>query len=491
MVFVFVFVVATVFAVATVFVAPPPRQRMSSECAEDMELQELIPSTPRQTHDGSSTASSSSSYSDLLASFEASVGVVNMAHTGKGSLLTSTVNLTNTIVGGGMLALPFAFKSAGLLLGMLMLAAVIVTTDFSVRLLHDAGVRTRRPLFRPLTERTLGPRVVPFVQICIILQSYGTCIGYYVIIADMVQPLLAEILSPDSPFASRTFVGLVSLAVTAPLVCLSSLAALRHTSLAAVGAIAFLVAAVATRAGPAISSGTHEGSRAAEHVPSAPIVWVEGGPHIALAVPIFAFAYSCHFNVPAIIAELERPTRSRVLTFVRSALGIVSSVYLAVSVLGYLTFRGDVEGNLLNSYPSDDYLIDTARVALALVVTFSVPLMIHPSRVMLEQLLFPNSFGNSFVRPRVIALSLVSFAFLISVLVSDISVVFGLVGSTVTPIVSYLLPAAFFLSAPSQPLSPNEKVKRWGAYAVFVGGVIIMIVATTVNIVTIAQDDRS
>ncbi|KNC53700.1 glutamine-scyllo-inositol transaminase [Thecamonas trahens ATCC 50062] len=169
-----------------------------------------------------SSLSSSSSLSDLLSTFTAGVGSRTSARgahpRGTASVLTSTVNLTNTIVGGGMLALPFAVKSAGLVLAVALLVAVMITTAFSVGLLVEAGKSTRAPLFTDLTAATLGRKWVPVVQISVILQSYGTCIGYYIIIADMIQPLLAELWPGGSFFTSRAWVGLLALAVTGPLV---------------------------------------------------------------------------------------------------------------------------------------------------------------------------------------------------------------------------------------------------------------------------------
>ena len=40
----------------------------------------------------------------------------------KSSLLTGTLNLLNTIIGGGILSLPYAFRSGGMVVGVLELA---------------------------------------------------------------------------------------------------------------------------------------------------------------------------------------------------------------------------------------------------------------------------------------------------------------------------------------------------------------------------------
>ena len=57
------------------------------------------------------------------------------------SLLTCIFTLTSTIVGGGVLSLPYAFRRCGLLFGPVVLIAIAIMSDFSVYTLLSCARR--------------------------------------------------------------------------------------------------------------------------------------------------------------------------------------------------------------------------------------------------------------------------------------------------------------------------------------------------------------
>jgi len=78
------------------------------------------------------------------AHLRATSGAVNAAAgTGKSSLKSSIVNLTNTIVGGGVLALPYAFASCGFALGSLLLVVFGAASCFGLHLLSSSALKVR------------------------------------------------------------------------------------------------------------------------------------------------------------------------------------------------------------------------------------------------------------------------------------------------------------------------------------------------------------
>ena len=55
------------------------------------------------------------------------------------SLFATTANYVNSIIGSGMIGIPFALKEAGFGLGLILLVVVGVLTDYSLRLMVRAG----------------------------------------------------------------------------------------------------------------------------------------------------------------------------------------------------------------------------------------------------------------------------------------------------------------------------------------------------------------
>ena len=65
--------------------------------------------------------------------------LVNDEEQGGASLLATTANYVNSIIGSGMIGIPFALKEAGFGLGLVLLVLVGILTDYSLRLMVRAG----------------------------------------------------------------------------------------------------------------------------------------------------------------------------------------------------------------------------------------------------------------------------------------------------------------------------------------------------------------
>ena len=87
------------------------------------------------------------------------------------------VNLINSVVGVGILTIPFCFKECGLLLGAIVLAFAGFATFSSVALLLEAAVAKSKRNYEFLCKACFGATGkigVEFAQIGLML---GTCIG--------------------------------------------------------------------------------------------------------------------------------------------------------------------------------------------------------------------------------------------------------------------------------------------------------------------------
>ena len=65
--------------------------------------------------------------------------LVNDEEQGGASLMATTANYVNSIIGSGMIGIPFALKEAGFGLGLILLVLVAILTDYSLRLMVRAG----------------------------------------------------------------------------------------------------------------------------------------------------------------------------------------------------------------------------------------------------------------------------------------------------------------------------------------------------------------
>lgn len=94
------------------------------------------------------------------------------------SWLAGTLNLLNTIIGAGLLSLPFAFKSCGLLAGAAYQLVFGAMTLHAIRLLlsclHIAGAARS---YEELAQLALGRHGWLSYNLLAFANGYGSCLG--------------------------------------------------------------------------------------------------------------------------------------------------------------------------------------------------------------------------------------------------------------------------------------------------------------------------
>lgn len=129
---------------------------------------------------------------------------------------------------------------------------------------------------------------------------------------------------------------------------------------------------------------------------------------------------------------------------------------------------------MLNNYDFS-LLMNLTRLLFAVTIITTFPLATYPCRRALDSMFFmdrPYSYRRLFLW----TLLVVGLALLVSILVPDISVVFGITGSTAAMFTSYILPAVFFLRAHRQAGRAPSRGERVGAVAMIVVGAVMYVV---------------
>ena len=228
-------------------------------------------------------------------------------HLTKGaSLRTTTFNLVSTMLGSGMLSLPWVFARLGTCGGIiLMLITPLVgeRTIWFVTAAADAqGADVERTL-PPVVERTLGKSAALLCAFTLISLNYGVLVSYCVVIKGLLPTLALLILTPFGEMASppdrRLCLVVVAFCCLVPLSAMESTDELRYASIASVVLVYVFVACVCV-AGIATLLEKDEGNTHAFIHPENG--WWRGSVLDWLqCVPIVGFSYLCHMNVPAFV----------------------------------------------------------------------------------------------------------------------------------------------------------------------------------------------
>lgn len=297
-----------------------------------------------------------------------------------GSSLRGTVfNLVNSMIGGGILALPFAVAQSGLILGTSLIGLVALLTDISAYFIVYVADATRTKSFDAMAEALYGPRCGTLLHVTVFLQTLGCCAGYVVILGDML-PSAMEFLDAPSFLRDRATVLLtVGATMLLPLACLKSMSALSCVSF-----LCLLMILIFTTALFSMGTGIIDVSLPSDGPPR---LYPEGAVATLAQAPCILFAYICHMNIPILYGELRRQRlegvvskyttkRGKMMMAMHVSVLICVSVYLIGAVGGYMAFKNRIAHDVLLNLKNDTFVLAPyIKMAYALVIVCSYPIM--------------------------------------------------------------------------------------------------------------------
>ncbi|KAF9359026.1 hypothetical protein BGX26_000353 [Mortierella sp. AD094] len=407
-----------------------------------------------------------------------------------------TINLSNTILGTGMLAMPGALAAVGLLLGSLMIVFSACASGLGLYFLSRSASRTegRHASFFACSKLTYPWAAVIF-DFAIAIKCFGVGISYLIIIGDLMPGVVRSLseaafiaaggdgsgeMDPALWFlVDRRFWITIFMGIIAPISFLKKLDSLKATSALALSAVFYLVFIVIYfYSNPEKPLPPREELRLV-HISS----------QFFTTLPIFVFAFTCHQNIFSVYNELTDNGQSMLNRIITSSIGSAVVVYHIIGILGYLTFGNAVGSNIIQMYNSS-ILVTIGRVAIVILVLFSFPLQCHPCRACLDKVLFaigeywettrcgktrqysslaehdavdshaPSSVTatsahqhddhggpmpeTSELKYNIMTLAILIGSYIIAMTVTELEVVLSLVGSTGSTAISFILPGSFY-----------------------------------------------
>ncbi|XP_068602832.1 sodium-coupled neutral amino acid transporter 5b [Brachionichthys hirsutus] len=392
---------------------------------------------------------------------------------GETSFGMSVFNLSNAIMGSGILGLSYAMSNTGILLFLALLTCIACLSCYSIHLLlRSAGVVGIRA-YEQLGLRAFGQPGKIVAAIIITLHNIGAMSSYLFIVKSelplVIQAFLGHTSSSDDWFMNGNYlIVIVTLCIILPLTLMKHLGYLGYTSGFSLSCMVFFLSAVIYKrfhiACPLEVFGNSSVNHTAVLEDSCAAKFFTINQETAYSIPILVFAFVCHPEVFPIYTELSNPTKRRMQTIGNVSILGMFTMYFFTAIFGYLTFYGNTEAELLHAYSQVDpldTLILCVRLAVLVAVTLTVPVVLFPIRRALEQLLFPGKPFHWF-RHVAIALCLLSAVNLLVVLVPNIRDIFAVTGATTAPSLIFILPGLFYIRiipAEQEPMSSRPKIQ--------------------------------
>ncbi|KNC77179.1 hypothetical protein SARC_10351 [Sphaeroforma arctica JP610] len=295
-------------------------------------------------------------------------------------MLGTTMNMTNTIIGSGILSLPFSTSQVGWVLAAVLMFFGATFTWFGLHLLSAVAdsVGGRQTSFGGSANVTY-PWLVLVADLLVFFTMWAVCVVYMTIAAGLLPDVIRQFIDEDSEsspvYLEFWFWLLLCWLLAGSLSMLKSLWFLAYTSLVAVGCVFWTTFVVF-----AYSVGIFDPCDGiAEPCKGNTEAFIWDFQAIMRAFPVFVLAFCCGpvmFNIYNAMAE---QSAKRMDIAAMATMMLTTSLYLIISFCGYFTYGNLVNSNILMSYPIS-VVASLARLGTAFVVTVSYPLLMHAAR---------------------------------------------------------------------------------------------------------------
>ena len=399
------------------------------------------------------------------------------------SKVSSFVSLVKTIIGAGILSMPYAFSTDGVACGIFIVLLAAVTSGYGLflQVYVSKYVPPAHATFFNLCSITY-PNLSVVFDLAIAIQCFGCAISYLVLIGD-IMPTIVEHVPGISPENSRTFWIVVSALVCWPLSFLKNLDSLKYTSILGLVAIAYMVLLIV-------------GHFFAGDIPPSARGEVRWFPQSLTAVfstfSIVVFAITC-----------------------------TSALFIAVGISGYLTFGDLVLGNVILLYPNA-WTTTLGRICIIFTMVFSFPLMLHPARISVNNIYYwtkinvfasrqqetspnestallaeqPEEIHESQLKPTVvpfpssvfytITIGLLLVGYTLAASITSFALVLAVVGATGSTAISFILPGLFgykLIGSETDDPSNLERLLKLLSLLLVIWGLFVMVLCLYASVV--------
>uniref|UniRef100_A0A0B8RX28 Sodium-coupled neutral amino acid transporter 1-like n=1 Tax=Philothamnus irregularis TaxID=1899461 RepID=A0A0B8RX28_9SAUR len=379
---------------------------------------------------------------------------------GTTSLGMSVFNLSNAIMGSGILGLAFALANTGIVLFMLLLISVTLLSIYSINLLLACAKETGCMVYEKLGEQVFGTpgKIIVFGSTS--LQNTGAMLSYLFIVKNELPAAIKFLMGEGDTFVAwyvdgRVLVVAVTFLIILPLCLLKNLGYLGYTSGFSLTCMVFFLIVVIYKkfqlscpfldrnATDATFSNFSFGTEACKPK------YVTFNSKSVYALPTIAFAFVCHPSVLPIYSELKDHSQKRMQMVTKISFFAMFVMYFLTAIFGYLTFYESVQSDLLHKYQNkDDILVLTVRVAVIVAVILTVPVLFFTVRSSIFELAKKTKFH--LCQHIVVTLILLMIINLLVIFIPSMKDIFGVVGTTSANMLIFILPSSLYLKITHQ-----------------------------------------
>ncbi|KAH8395576.1 hypothetical protein KR222_000484, partial [Zaprionus bogoriensis] len=351
------------------------------------------------------------------------------------------VHLLKGNIGTGILAMPEAFKNAGLyvgLFGTLIMGAICThCMHMLVNCSHELCRRLQQPSLDfsevafcsfetgPLGLRRYSQLARRVVTTFLFITQIGFCCVYFLFVALNIKNVVDHYFKMD--------VHIYLLLMLAPMILLNLVRNLKYLTPVS------LVAAVLTVAGLAISFSYMLHDLPDVHTVKPVATWA--------TLPLYFGTAIYAFEGIGVVLPLENNMRTPedfggTTGVLNTGMVIVACLYTSVGFFGYLKYGEHVQGSITLNLPQDELLSQLVRISMAVAIFLSYTLQFYVPVNMVEPFV-RSQFDTTRAKDlaaTVLRTALVTFTFLLAAVIPNLGAIISLVGAVSSSALALIAP---------------------------------------------------
>ncbi|KPI90307.1 putative amino acid transporter aATP11 [Leptomonas seymouri] len=393
-----------------------------------------------------------------------------------GGMLSSGFNMASTCIGAGILGLPAAFNSVGIIMATVYLVLITAETAYSMRLLAQVSEKTGLRSFEEMAKNLLHPRADIVVAILRALHTFGGSVAYVVTIGDLLKPILSAVNSTPSFLLTSNGLKVLQtgfwLVFMFPLVFPREINSLRYISAFGIIFILYFVLVIII----------HSAMNGMSAQPRPDVRLVNTGNKAIEGLGVFIFSFMCQINCVEVALEMRPRSLKRFTLCTCASMTICGVLYYITGLFGYMDF-GDVTGSILLMYkPLEEPQVLVSYIGIFIKICASFGLLNNACRSALFPLVGWDPYTVVYWKYLIGAISLAVIVLILGLFVPNINMVFGFTGGVCGGSVGFILPALFIMYSGGWSLRSVGIVNYCCTYLVLFAGVVAMVFGTGATI---------
>ncbi|CBN75648.1 conserved unknown protein [Ectocarpus siliculosus] len=376
---------------------------------------------------------------------------------GNSSAAGAVSNFVNTIVGAGIIGLPFALAESGLWAGVFLLCLAAFLTNRSTNMLIAAGEKIGRLNYEELMADSFGNAGVYLYSFFVVLLGYGAMSAYLIIVADTIPAIAEASGTTNGPFADRhAVIFMFGIFVVLPLSLLKDLSKLAYTSGISVLADVFLTLIV-------FFAGAGEASTNDDIDSSERFVFIR--PTVFAGFGAISFAFVSQSASFLVYRSMSKGGVDRWACVTRWSVSIALGLGLTLALSGYLNFVNETDANILNNLGTRHGPANIARAFLALTMVFTYPMEMYVARHALDVAVFQTWLGKgptTQARHFGISIALWVLSIVLAASTKNLGSILEIFGAFSANAVGYVMPALLFIKSNREEFSRASAVWKKG-----------------------------